>query len=128
METDDREIRPVIGVPGFKLQYPFYSFEGNAAELSATRSWERVSYVDAACPFSLFSHLTKLHEKCKLKRLQIATIGTKPHALGAMLYALKSTKVELIYDHPVRNKASTTGKSRCHLYRVSYYLRDQICA
>ena len=125
MEPNEQDILPVVGVPGFKLRYPFYSFEGNATELSRTRSWQRVSYVDAACPFSLFSHLASLHDKDNQKHFQIATIGTKPHALGAMLYALKSTNVELLYDHPVRNEASTTGKSRCHLYRVSFYLRNQ---
>ena len=125
MEPSENDISPVIGVPGFKLQYPFYSFEGNATELSATRSWQRVTYVDAACPFSLFSHLARLHNRDNKKHLQIATIGTKPHALGAMLYALKSTKVELLYDHPVRRQASTTGKSRCHLYHVSVYLLNQ---
>ena len=126
IEPSEKDISPVIGVPGFKLQYPFYSYEGNATELSNTRSWQRVSYVDAACPFSLFSHLANFHRKNR-KHLQIATIGTKPHALGAMLYALKNTNVELLYDYPVRRSESTEGISRCHLYRISSYLRNKIC-
>ena len=119
IEPSERDIWPVIGVPGFEIEYPFHTFEGNATVLSLTKSWRRVTFVDAACPFSLFFHLARFHQKNVGKHIQIATIGTKPHALGAMMYALKNKNVELLYDHPVRRQGRTTGMSRCHLYRVS---------
>ena len=40
----------------------------------------------------------------------VAPIGTKPHAIGAILYAIKNpTKVELLYDNPKRSVQRTEG-------------------
>ena len=125
IEPSERDIAPIIGVPGFELEYPFHAFEGNATVLSMTRSWQRVSFVDAACPFALYSHLTAVQNRASDKQLQIATIGTKPHALGAMMYAMKHQHVELLYDHPIRRQGRTTGATKCHLYHVSTFM-DQV--
>ena len=124
VEPSERDISPVIGVPGFQLDYPFHAFEGNGPTLRATRSWQRVSFIDASCPFTLFFHLKAIHNRSEGKRIQVATIGTKPHALGAMLYALKNKDVELIYDHPVRKMERTKGISKCHLYHVSKFMEN----
>ena len=124
IEPNERNITPVIGVPGFELEYPFHTIEGNAAVLSNTRSWQRVNYVDASCPFSLYSYLTELRRDAPGQYLQIATIGTKPHALGAMMFAIKDQEVELLYDHPIRRRGRTTGFARCHLYYVSMFLEN----
>lgn len=126
IEPSERDISPVVGVPGFELDYPFHTFEGNATVLSVTRSWQRVGYVDAACPFSLYSHLERLKRNSPEKYLQVATIGTKPHALGAMMFAMANSNVELLHDHPVRRKGRTKGMARCHLYRVSEFLSGQV--
>ena len=122
IEPSERDITPIIGVPGFELEYPFHSFEGNASVLSNTKSWQRVSFVDAACPFALYSHLSAIQNSAGSKLLQIATIGTKPHALGAMIYAMKNQDIELLYDHPIRRPGRTKGMAKCHLYHVSAFL------
>ena len=125
IEPSERDISPVVGVPGFELEYPFHTFEGNATVFSFTRSWQRIGYVDASCPFSLYSHLESLRRKFIDKHLQIATIGTKPHALGAMMFAMINPSVELLYDHPVRRKGRTKGMAKCHLYEISDFLCRQ---
>jgi hypothetical protein len=52
--------------------------------------------------------------------MKVAPIGTKPHAMGAVLFALASSKtVELVYDHPIRKATRTAGKARLLLYEVS---------
>ena len=124
IEPNERDIAPVVGVPGFELEYPFHTFEGNASVLSTTRSWQRVSFVDASCPFSLYSHLLTVQKSVNGRRLQIATIGTKPHALGALMYAMKNQDVELLYDHPIRRLDRTKGMAKCHLYQVSAFLNQ----
>ena len=125
IEPSERDVTPIVGVPGFELEYPIYALEGNASVLSLTRSWQRVCFVDAACPFSLFYHLSSVRKSAKDRQLQIATIGTKPHALGAMMYAMKNNDVELLYDHPIRRQGRTSGASKCHLYYVSAFM-DQV--
>ena len=47
-------------------------------------------------------------------------IGTKPHAVGAVLFYLDSpSDVELVYDHPVRKADRTMGTSRVCVYNIS---------
>ena len=123
-EPNERDIAPIVGVPGFELNYPFYTFEGNASILSITRSWQRVNFVDAACPFSLYSYLSSVQKRDKNRLLKIATIGTKPHALGAMMFAMKNDNVELLYDHPIRRRERTKGIAKCHLYHVSAFMNQ----
>lgn len=122
IEPSEKDVFPVIGVPGFEIDYPFHTFECNATVLRLNKSWQRVEYVDAACPFSLFSRLVELQNRDQEKHLQIAPIGTKPHALGAVMYAIKHSNVSLLYDHPIENQERTRGIGQCHLYRVSEFL------
>lgn len=46
-------------------------------------------------------------------------MGTKPHALGAALFATVFDDVELVYDHPIRKQNRSSGAGRCHVYHVS---------
>jgi len=46
-------------------------------------------------------------------------IGTKPHALGAVMFALTSpSRIELIYDNPIRKEGRTDGLDRLLVYHV----------
>lgn len=121
LQPEGRDIYPIIGVPGFKPEYPFHTFEGNAATLEITRSWENVIFADASCPFAVTSRLAALKAQMNDVFIQIPMIGTKPHALGAVLHALRNKDVELVYDHPVRKPNRTLGAARCHVYRVGQY-------
>jgi hypothetical protein len=121
VQPDEHDIFPIVGVPGFEIDYPFHTFEGNADILKSTRSWQRLDYVDASCPFSLFRQLEVIRKDWPTRFIQLAVIGTKPHALGAMLYALRDNSVEILHDHPIKKAGRTQGSGRCHLYRVSTF-------
>lgn len=125
LQPEGHDIVPVVGVPGFKTEFPFHSFRGNADALSANRAWEHVRFSDAACPFSLFDTLEAIQVDRPNRFLQISPIGTKPHALGAALFAIANADVELVYDHPVRKKQRTTGAGTCHVYYVTEFLRGR---
>ena len=45
------KVVPVIGVPGFRIEYPFHAYHGNEPKLSETRAWRQVRYARANCPF-----------------------------------------------------------------------------
>lgn len=114
------KIVPVIGVPGFRPEYPFYTYQGNKLALLETRSWKSVKYAAANCPFSLFYTLQDIAQEHPGDSMKIAPIGTKPHALGAILYAISSpSPVELVYDHPVRKPKRTTGTAQLLTYYLS---------
>jgi hypothetical protein len=125
LQPEGQDIIPVIGIPGFQLEFPFHSYRGNADALSLNRAWENVRFSDAACPFSLYDTLAEI-EKMRTKNfLQVSPIGTKPHALGAALFAILHPETELVYDHPVRKKQRSAGAGRCHVYNVSEFVRSK---
>jgi hypothetical protein len=111
---------PVIGVPGFRPEYPFHTYQGNMRSLVETDAWHLVEYVTANCPFGIFYLLEKLASDYPKNVLRVAPIGTKPHALGAVLFRIVSKHpVDLVYDHPIRKVNRTRGSDRLHVYHVS---------
>jgi len=119
IQPDDSRILPIIGVPGFRPEYPFFTYDGNRPVIEETSAWSRVRYARANCPFNLFYVLDDIAAAHPWATLKIALIGTKPHAVGAVLYALLGGRsVELIYDHPIRKAERTAGSSRALVYNV----------
>ena len=81
-------------------------------------------FATANDPFSLYYLLQDIADENRDDLLKIAPIGTKPHALGAVLFAITNPqKVELVYDHPIRKAKRTQGFSRLLVYHVSTFLR-----
>jgi hypothetical protein len=112
-------IVPIVGVPGFQPDYPFHTYLGNKLVLEDTDSWKNIRFARANCPFSLYYALDDIIRAYPGRSVKIAPIGTKPHALGAILYALANpTSVELIYDHPVRKKTRSSGASTVLVYHL----------
>jgi len=121
------KILPIIGVPGFRPEYPFYTYLGNQLPLMRTHAYRSVRFAIANCPFSLFYTLSDITADYPNNLIKIALIGTKPHALGAVLYHIANQEhVELVYDHPIRKDTRTEGASRLLLYHVSAFLRLKI--
>ena len=101
---------PIIGVPGFRMEYPFYTYLGNRNILSISKINIRVRYAVANSASDVFYQLNEISENYPNHLMKVAPIGTKPHALGAILFALNSKKpVELIYDHPIRKQKELRG-------------------
>jgi hypothetical protein len=120
VQPDRENIYPIIGVPGFRVMYPFFTYQGNRNPLLSTRAWHNARYARANCPFSLYYTLAEISRLMPGHFLRIAPIGTKPHALGAVLYALDNPlTTELVYDHPVRKAKRTEGTARVCLYDIT---------
>ena len=120
VQPSNDKIIPIIGIPGFRIEYPFHTYAGNKRSLMETGAWQRVRYATANCPFGLFYALEKLAGEFPQDTLRVAPIGTKPHALGAILFKIVSRHpVEIIYDHPVRKANRTRGTDHLLVYHVS---------
>jgi hypothetical protein len=124
VEPPGQKIVPIVGVPGFRAEYPFHAYLGNVADLRETGAWKNVRFAKANCPFSLFYVLDDVFDRYAEEHIKIAPIGTKPHALGAVLKSIHSKRpVELIYDHPKRKEGRTSGMYHCLVYDVSEFIR-----
>jgi hypothetical protein len=110
---------PVIGVPGFQPEFVNFAYHGNEAPLLDDEAWHHVVYATANCPFSAFDLLIDIRERLAGGFMKIATIGTKPHSLGAVLFALAHPdSAEILYDHPQRKKERTYGQARLLVYHL----------
>jgi hypothetical protein len=123
VQTLGERTYPIVGVPGFEVEYPFIAYYANRLPLGENDCWMNLSFARANCPFAILSELEYLSSN-KLPRdatIKIAMIGTKPHALGALLFFLRAKRdVELIYDHPVRRVGRTRGSMRCWVFELSH--------
>lgn len=104
------KILPVVGIPGYKMYYPFEAFWGNRNALKTTKAYERVVYAEANSIVDSYLTLEKISYDKREPNMIVAPIGTKPHAIGAILYAIKNPdRVELLYDNPKRSLHRTEG-------------------
>ncbi len=120
LEPSGQLIFPIVGVPGFRAEYPFITYWANRTALRESQSWKKAIFAPASCPFATLNAIDTLRSQHKTKCLTLAPIGTKPQSLAAVLSALRNPdQVEIVYDHPVRKAASTEGTKRLHVYEVT---------
>ena len=126
LQPNGSNVIPIIGLPGFRPEYPFIAYWANKPALLSTKAWRHVHFARANCPFSLYYALSKISKAHPKKPLRVAPIGTKPHALGAFLFLLTANdpdhNVEIVYDHPIRKAKRTAGAARVAVYHVSSFI------
>ena len=83
---------------------------GNRNQLMNTESWQKLKYAEANSIVDIYFMLNRLSYENRNPKMVIAPIGTKPHAIGAILYCIKHPdKVEIVYDNPTRKVHRTDG-------------------
>jgi hypothetical protein len=110
VQPPKENVIPVIGVPGFRPEYPHVAYWGNKRPLEETDTWRKIKFASANSLVEVYILLSKFILKNPTFKIKLAPIGTKPHAIAAMLFAIKHPRtVELIYDNPKRKKQRTEG-------------------
>lgn len=123
LEPPDERVIPLIGVPGFQHTYPAYSFLGNRHVLEESFRFSRVQFAKSNCAFDASLQLLQIARDNPSRTLQIAPIGTKPHALAAILFAIANPdNSEIVYDHPIRRPDRTVGTGRLCIYPLDGFV------
>lgn len=116
------KIKPIVGVPGYRIDYPYETYWGNRHPLQQTKAWERVEFAEANSIVDSYMALKRISCEKRDPNMFVAPIGTKPHAIGAILYAIKNPeRVELLYDNPKRSLHRTEGVGKilvCHVTKL----------
>lgn len=108
---------PFVGVPGFRAEYPFVAITCNQDFLDDHQAHADVRVARSNCPFEAYEALSELRKEYPRSYFYLAPIGTKPHALGAIWYAIDHpADTEIMYDHPVRKPQRTHGVGTVHVY------------
>lgn len=113
------QIVPIVGVPGYQLEFPTYSVTCNAAFFSDTRSASKIRYAPANDPFEVRNVLRTIGQEFPDTYMYVAPIGTRPHTVGALMFADEERKrAEILFDHPIRKSQSRRGMGSAHMYRI----------
>lgn len=123
LEEDDGAIyddfEHIIALPAFKPGWENISLHRHSHELAGFHNLE---FAPANNPYETYRVLEKIQKNSKDKHLTIAPIGTKPHAIGAIIFLINSRssnkKVEVIYDFPIKKENRTDGIGVIHEYRI----------
>ncbi|MDP2419485.1 MAG: hypothetical protein U1D25_18355 [Hydrogenophaga sp.] len=111
---------PIIGVPGFQINYPAITVACNRSFLNEFQCNADIRLAKASCPFEAFDALASIRRDFPDHYLYIAPVGTRPHALGALQYAIANeSHCEILFDHPVRQSNRTNGRGLIHVFRFS---------
>lgn len=111
LDVDETKVFPVVGLSGYRPEYSFYSYYGNRQALIENRSWQNIQFAMAGSIVDAAFQLKRIYEKkAKGGFMKIAPIGTKPHAIAAILIAsLYPRTTELVYDNPKKDQSRTDG-------------------
>ena len=113
-------VLPVVGAPGFRPDYPFHTYLGNRVPLEDMPIWQNVRFAIANCPFSLMYTLQEIAADYPEARLKVAPLGTRPHALGSVMLAIRDPeRIELVYDHPIPSASRSIGMGLLLVYELN---------
>jgi hypothetical protein len=108
---------PIVALPGYRIDYPQFTVSSNDQLLRESRVAHKVRFAKGSCPFEAYTLLREIGEEYPAAYMYIGLTGTKPHAVGAVLFALENpATTELIYDHPRRKPGRSSGIGVTHIY------------
>ena len=120
IEIPHERVLPIVGAPGFRPDYPFHTYLGHRGPFEERPIWQGIRYAIANCPFSLMYTLQDIAADYPDARLKVAPLGTRPHALGAVMLAIREPeRIELVYDHPIPSATRSTGTGPLLIYELN---------
>lgn len=122
-EPGDDNTVAVVGFPAFRPGWQNLTIAANEPALHSTKSYRFMRNATAFSPFDAYRALSDLQSDRPEQNLVVAPIGTRPHALGAALYAIKNSSSYLLYDFPIEVVEHRTERmGKCHIYHLSSFL------
>ena len=103
-------ITPIVGIPGFKIEYPYNAYWSNRKGLLCTDSSANVRYASANSIVDAYILLNRIKNDNQGKKIVIAPIGTKPHAIASIAFAIQNfDSIEIVFDNPQKKESRSEG-------------------
>jgi len=113
-----RHTHAVFGIPAFQPGWQYLTLGSNQTALEISRA--ELHRAEANNPFDAFDVAERVAGGTRDFQLVLAPIGTKPHAVGAALYALRHDEALLIYDFPIKHRLfRTEGVGKTSVYDLT---------
>lgn len=111
----------VFGVPAYKAGWELDSFANNIRVLTEGDFQRGPQFCAADNPVALIELLQEIYDaRSEETQMFVAPIGTKPHGVGAALFAIERDDVGLLYDHPRRKEGRSVDLGRWHFFDVQF--------
>lgn len=112
-----RKCSVVFGVPAYRPGWELDAFSNNIAALKEARFSGGVEFCAADNPLAVVNLLNTSRSNGDMF---VVPIGTKPHGIGAAIFAAMKSDVGLFYDNPFRRKGRSDNIGAWHLFEVSF--------
>lgn len=110
---------PILALPAFVPGWENISLRRHHKELLY---FDKIEFSPANNPYETYRKLEHIHNNSTSETLVLAPIGTKPHAVGAIVYLInakeRQRKIGLIYDFPKKKEKRTDGIGLVHEYSL----------
>ena len=119
-DVNPNKIAPISGFPSYFPKYKDISLINNNTDFHEKDI--EIIFSEANNPFEAYNTMVTLKNKYKEFRVDIMPVGTKPMALGACLFALKSgdNNCRIIFPFPAMYKSNqSAGCGKLWEYRVN---------
>lgn len=126
LEVESDNIRVVLGFPGFRPGWQYLAYGGNQSMFEQYQAHRFVQPAAANDPFEAYTALDEIRMnlvKSKIdSELVLAPVGTKPHSVGAAIFALRHPDdTKLVYDFPVKaRRYRSEGYGITWIYNLSW--------
>ena len=116
---------PIISIPPMKAVWHNYAVKSNLKQINSYSQVEKIKYVSATNPFEVYNFLTKEKNRIGEKKLLISPLGTKPIALGVIMYLLEHMEDKSLTDCPVQTASNSDAPEITHYYDLTYYINSR---
>lgn len=118
-----KKIIPVVGFPSFAPGWNITAIKANYLILKSAECFDLVKTCESASPFKLYSLLEEIfHRYNGDYDIYISPLGTRPHCLGAAIFATKYSSSYLIYDFPVEKKYRSNEILKVDLFNITKFI------
>ena len=126
ISDDIYKVIPVISIPAIRPGWSNYAFDANQLLFEHTRLDSRyIEYTAATNPFATYNLIEQIKEKYPKNHLVISPLGTRPIALGAILYVMHHEEAELYYDTPKDACSKTIKNGTMHFYDILSFFNKE---
>jgi len=123
MESDDgaryKKYIPILGLPAFHPSWENISLQRHHQEL---KNITDIKFSPASNPYETYQVLDNIYKNSFNPTLVLAPIGTKPHAIGAIIFLINKKEVDinigLTYDFPKKKENRTDGIGNIYEYLI----------